>query len=109
MRWEHCLWSQRDDIVAMVMPFVTGNIQAEDWRLREASTMSFGCILDGPSKESLAPLVNEAIPIMLQKLQVRARASALLFRVMYGPILTSFQFPWTIGLIQCCALIRTGS
>ena len=31
--------------------------------------MSFGCILDGPSKESLEPLVNEAIPIMLQKLQ----------------------------------------
>ena len=59
----------RDDIVAMVMPFVTGNIQAPNWRFREAATMAFGCILDGPSKEALAGLVNEAIPIMLQKLQ----------------------------------------
>eukprot|EP01048_Picozoa_sp_COSAG05_P001583 COSAG05_NODE_54_length_23549_cov_81.790840_16_plen_546_part_00 len=59
----------RNDIVAMVMPFVTGNIQSPNWRFREASTMAFGCILDGPSKEALAGLVNEAIPIMLQKLQ----------------------------------------
>ena len=66
---KHSAQAVRDNVVAMVMPFVTGNIQAESWRLREASTMSFGCILDGPSKESLEPLVNEAIPIMLQKLQ----------------------------------------
>ena len=66
---KHCAQAIRDDIVALVMPFVTGNIQNENWRLREASCMSFGCILDGPTKESLAPLVNEAIPIMMQNLQ----------------------------------------
>jgi importin subunit beta-1 len=59
----------RDAVVPMVMPFVTGNIQSPDWHFREASTMAFGCILDGPSKEALAGLVNEAIPIILQKLQ----------------------------------------
>ena len=65
---KHSAQAVRDEIVALVMPFVTGNIQHENWWLREASCMSFGCILDGPSKESLAPLVNEAIPIMLGKL-----------------------------------------
>ena len=66
---KHCAQAIRDDIVALVMPFVTGNIQNENWRLREAACMTFGCILDGPNKQSVEPLVNEAIPIMLQKLQ----------------------------------------
>jgi importin subunit beta-1 len=64
-----CAQAIRDDVVGIVMPFVTGSIQSPDWRLREAATMAFGCILEGPSKESLAALVGEAIPIMLQKLE----------------------------------------
>lgn len=37
-----------------------------DWRFREASTLAFGSVLEGPSKATLAPLVEQAIPIMVQ-------------------------------------------
>ncbi|KAJ1639173.1 armadillo-type protein [Pavlovales sp. CCMP2436] len=54
-----------DGVVPHVMEFVKANIQSADWRFREASTLSFGSLLEGPSKEVLAPLVLEAVPIMV--------------------------------------------
>lgn len=57
-----------DDIVPLVMPFVEENITKPDWRQREAATYAFGSILDGPSPDKLAPLVNHALPYMLRAL-----------------------------------------
>ncbi len=37
----------RDDIVPIVIPFVTANITNPNWHQREAAVMAFGCILDG--------------------------------------------------------------
>jgi importin subunit beta-1 len=36
-----------DSIVDYVLPFVTTNVQNPNWRLREASLMAFGSILEG--------------------------------------------------------------
>ena len=38
----------QDHIVGAVIPFIEGNIKADDWHRREAAVMAFGSILDGP-------------------------------------------------------------
>lgn len=57
-----------DIIVPFVMPFIEENITKPDWRQREAATYAFGSILDGPSPDKLAALVNVALPFMLSAL-----------------------------------------
>ena len=55
----------RDSVVDMVIPFVTTHINNPDWRLKEASIMAFGMILEGPSEERIAPYVKQALPILI--------------------------------------------
>ena len=57
-----------DKIVPVIMPFVQSNIKSDNWRLREAATMSFGSILEGPSAEVLGPYVSQSIPVLLAAL-----------------------------------------
>jgi importin subunit beta-1 len=57
-----------DDVVPVIMPFVQANIQSENWRNREAATMAFSCILDGPSDQAIASYVNQAVPVLLNAL-----------------------------------------
>ena len=57
-----------DLVVPVIMPFVTMNIQNENWRLREAATMAFACILDGTSADAIGSVVNQSIPILLNAL-----------------------------------------
>ncbi|KAL4253746.1 importin beta family protein [Abortiporus biennis] len=54
-----------DTIVPAVIPFIEANIRAQDWHLREAAVMAFGSILDGPDPAVLTPLVNQALPILI--------------------------------------------
>jgi len=57
----------KDNIVEHIMPFIQANIQsADNWRNREAAVMAFGCIMPGPSSEKLAPLIQQALPMLLQ-------------------------------------------
>eukprot|EP00600_Ochromonadales_sp_CCMP1393_P003552 CAMPEP_0174993058 /NCGR_PEP_ID=MMETSP0004_2-20121128/22863_1 /TAXON_ID=420556 /ORGANISM="Ochromonas sp., Strain CCMP1393" /LENGTH=851 /DNA_ID=CAMNT_0016247129 /DNA_START=21 /DNA_END=2576 /DNA_ORIENTATION=+ len=58
-----------DAVVDLVLPFVTQNINNTNWRLKEAALMAFGTILDGPSGDKLAPLVMQAMPILINCLQ----------------------------------------
>lgn len=58
-----------DEVVDSVVPFITANIQHENWRNREAAVMAFGSVLDGPSEEKLAPLVASAMPILVQAMR----------------------------------------
>ncbi|CAG9460647.1 unnamed protein product [Pedinophyceae sp. YPF-701] len=68
-----CLWSMSpvvgDPIVEMVMPFIQANIGKnagpEDWRFREAATLAFGSVLDGPGEQTLRGLVQSALPFLL--------------------------------------------
>ncbi|KAJ3482200.1 hypothetical protein NLI96_g7140 [Meripilus lineatus] len=54
-----------DNIVPAVIPFIEANIRHQDWHLREAAVMAFGSILDGPDPQVLTPLVNQALPILI--------------------------------------------
>mmetsp|Transcript_16497 Transcript_16497/g.27260 ORF Transcript_16497/g.27260 Transcript_16497/m.27260 type:complete len:855 (+) Transcript_16497:110-2674(+) len=56
------------EVVQYVMPFVQQNIKNPDWHFRESATLSFGSILEGPDKANMTPLINEAIPILIQAL-----------------------------------------
>ncbi|KAK6943181.1 Importin-beta, N-terminal domain [Dillenia turbinata] len=58
-----------DAIVPLVMPFVQSNIIKTDWRSREAATYAFGSILEGPSTEKLAPLVNAGLEFLLNAMR----------------------------------------
>jgi len=55
-----------DDIVPHVMPFVQSNITSPDWRFREAATLAFGSILEGP-KGQIKELIKKAVPVLLRK------------------------------------------
>ncbi|KAL3822557.1 hypothetical protein ACHAXA_007668 [Cyclostephanos tholiformis] len=57
-----------DAIVPCIMPFVQQHIQSENWRFREAATMAFSSILEGPSDKAIGPYVNQSIPFLLTAL-----------------------------------------
>ncbi|XP_066915585.1 importin subunit beta-1-like [Clytia hemisphaerica] len=54
-----------NDIVDHVLPFVKENIQKTDWKLRDASVMAFGSILEGPDPEKISPPVKEGIGLLI--------------------------------------------
>uniref|UniRef100_A0A7S1UHI3 Importin N-terminal domain-containing protein n=2 Tax=Phaeomonas parva TaxID=124430 RepID=A0A7S1UHI3_9STRA len=58
-----------DDIINFIMPFITGNIQNQDWRAREAAVMAFGSIMDGVSPEGLGTYIQGATPVLITLLQ----------------------------------------
>lgn len=56
----------QDDIVPHVLPFVKENIKHADWRYRDASLMAFGAILEGPDPTNLKPIVEQAMPMLIE-------------------------------------------
>ncbi|VDP80524.1 unnamed protein product [Echinostoma caproni] len=58
-----------DAIVELVIPFVNENIKKPDWRYRDAAVMSFGSILEGPDPTALKPLVQSAMPVIIELLR----------------------------------------
>lgn len=55
----------QDAVVPAVIPFIEAHIKAEDWHQREAAVMTFGSILEGPDPSVLTPLVNQALPLLI--------------------------------------------
>lgn len=55
-----------DDIVPHVLPFIIANIKHSDWRFRDAALMVFSSILGGLDSNTLKPLVEEAMPTLIQ-------------------------------------------
>jgi len=55
----------QDAIVPVVIPFIEGNIKSADWHRREAATMAFGSILQGPDPQMLTQLVEQALPLLI--------------------------------------------
>lgn len=58
-----------DTIVSFVIPFIESNIKSPDWHHREAAVMTFGSILDGPDPQLLAPLVSQALGLLIEMMQ----------------------------------------
>jgi len=77
-----------DDVVGLVMPFVQENMQnMQDWRRREAATLAFGSVLDGPDPKTLAPYIDAAIKVLLHQIATDQQ------------ILVKDTASWTIGRI----------
>lgn len=55
-----------DDIVQHVLPFITENIKNTNWRFRDAALMVFSSILGGLEANTLKPLVEQAMPTLIQ-------------------------------------------
>ena len=53
-----------DEIVPLVLPFITANIRSEQWNLREAAVNAFGFILYGPKEATIQPVITEAFTIL---------------------------------------------
>ncbi|KAI7907779.1 armadillo-type protein [Cokeromyces recurvatus] len=56
-------------VIQPIVPFIESNIQSENWRNREAAVMAFGSILDGPDEAVLTPLVEQALPTLIQMMK----------------------------------------
>ena len=65
--------------MGLVLQFVEQNIRDADWHQRDAAVSAFGAILEGPEAGTLEPLVKQALPLLMQKIQddnVHVRDSA---------------------------------
>lgn len=66
-----------DTIVQAVIPFIEQNITNQDWHFREASVMAFGSILDGPDPTVLAPLIHQALSVLLNMMSDAEKNTAV--------------------------------
>jgi importin subunit beta-1 len=57
------------NIMQFVVPFVQNSIENSDWHQREAAVSALGAIMEGPDEETLPPMVKDALPVILQKMQ----------------------------------------
>ncbi|XP_073988755.1 importin subunit beta Fs(2)Ket isoform X2 [Rhodnius prolixus] len=55
-----------ENIVQYVLPFVQQNIKNSDWRYRDAALMAFGSIMGGLQPTTLKPMVEQAMPTLIQ-------------------------------------------
>lgn len=75
-----------DDVIQHVLPFILEHIKNTDWRYRDAAVMAFGCILEGPQQESLKPLVEQALPTLIELLKD-------------GSVVVRDTAAWTVGRV----------
>ena len=60
------------------------NIKHSDWRYRDASLMAFGAVLEGPDPVNLRPIVEQAMPMLIE--------------LMHDPsVVVKDTAAWTIG------------
>uniref|UniRef100_A0A7S1T9Y9 Importin N-terminal domain-containing protein n=1 Tax=Compsopogon caeruleus TaxID=31354 RepID=A0A7S1T9Y9_9RHOD len=95
-----------DTIVDHVLPFVQSNINdPNNWRAREAATMAFGSILEGPPLELLKPLIDEAVPGLIlfmtkdPSVQVRDTAAWTLGKVCDISETTTLQYAANLAAV----------
>ena len=74
------------EVIPIVLQFVEQNLRVADWQKRDAAVSAFGAIMEGPDEKTLEPLVKQALPLLLEKMQddnihVRDSAAYALGRV----------------------------
>jgi importin subunit beta-1 len=50
-------YTLRDNILELIFPFITSNVNNPNWHFREASIMAFGTIINGPSENVIKPII----------------------------------------------------
>ncbi len=75
-----------DNIVPHVLPFVKENIKHTNWRFRDASLMAFGSVLEGPDHAALKPIVEQAMPMLIELMHD-------------GSVVVKDTAAWTIGRV----------
>lgn len=65
-----------NSVVNEVMPFVSKYITSANWKEKEAATLAFSAILDGPNSDAMANLVTQAIPVMTKQVIETAGAQS---------------------------------
>ncbi|XP_058124948.1 importin subunit beta isoform X1 [Anopheles ziemanni] len=75
-----------EEIVPHVLPFVNVNIKSENWRFRDAAVMVFGSILSALETDRLKPMLEQAMPTLIE--------------LMYDPsVIVRDTCAWTFGRI----------
>lgn len=97
-----------DEILKHVVTFVQTHVQNPAWQYRDAAIMAFGSVLEGPSEESLSPLVESALGHIITMMQdpsavVRDSVAWLLSRVIDlmpdAPLSQNFFVPLVQALL----------
>jgi len=55
-----------DPAADVIFQFVSANISSEDWHHREAATLAFGYMLDGPSKDKMVSICTNALETLIK-------------------------------------------
>ena len=55
-----------DEILDLVLPFISENITSENWRFRDAAVQALGSILDGPTPETLESLLEPGMTTLVK-------------------------------------------
>ncbi|XP_053666618.1 importin subunit beta [Anopheles marshallii] len=55
-----------EEIVPHVLPFVNANIKSTNWRFRDAAVMVFGSILSALETDRLKPMLEQAMPTLIE-------------------------------------------
>lgn len=53
-------------VIQPVLAFVEANLRHDDWRYRDAAVSAFGAIMEGPDEKTIAPIVKQALPVVIK-------------------------------------------
>ena len=61
--------SVQGDVVEPVLAFVDQSLKDSDWHKRDAAVSAIGAIMEGPEDKMLDPIIKQALPVLLEKMQ----------------------------------------
>jgi importin subunit beta-1 len=56
-------------VIQPVLSFVETNLRHEDWHNRDAAVSAFGAIMEGPEEKIIAPIVKQALPVIIKMME----------------------------------------
>lgn len=63
-----CSIAAENSIVDPVMAFIGASFASPQWQLRDAATVAFGCIQQGPDSDKLKPLIAASLGTLISRL-----------------------------------------
>lgn len=56
-------------VIQPVLGFVEANLRHDDWHNRDAAVSAFGAIMEGPEKKIIAPIIKQALPVIIKMME----------------------------------------